>query len=122
MRAVGRQALERPADHRLDPLVADLARCARTGLVAQPFQPILGKPVAPLAHRIGMHVEPRADQPRAARLGARQHDPRPQRQTLRRPPPRRQRLQRGPLRLAQLQCPQPRAAHAALLDPVESIV
>ena len=29
MRAVGRQALESPADHRLDPLVADLARRAR---------------------------------------------------------------------------------------------
>ena len=117
MRAVGRQALQRPADHRLDPLVADLAGRARARIVAQPVQPMLGKAVAPLADRVGVHSEPRADQPRAARLGAGQHDPRPQRQPLRRPPPRRQGPQRRPLRLAQLQCLQPRTAHAALLDP-----
>ena len=118
MRAVGRQALESPADHRLDPLVADLAWRARARLVAQPVQPMLGKSVAPLADRVGVHSEPRADQPRAAHLGAGQHDPGPQRQPLCRPPPHRQGFQCGPLRLAQLQCLQPRAAHHALPIPL----
>ena len=40
MRAVGRQALEGSADHRLDPRVPDLARRARARLVAQPIHPV----------------------------------------------------------------------------------
>ena len=36
-----------------------------------------GEAVAPFAYRSGMHIELRADQPRAARLGASQHYPRP---------------------------------------------
>ena len=118
MAAVGRQALQGPVDHSLDPVVADLARRARARLVAQPLQSMLREAVAPLAHRVGMHTEPRADAPRAARLGAGQHDPSPSCQPLRRPPPHRQGFQCGPLRLAQLQCLQPLAAHHALPIPL----
>ena len=91
-RAGGRQAREGPADHRLDPRVADLARRARARPVAQPVQSVPGEALAPFAHRVGVDLEPRTDPPRAAGLGAGQHDPRPQRQPLRRPPPRCQRL------------------------------
>lgn len=45
-RAVGGQALQRPADHRLDLCVADLARCARARLFVQAVEPMLGEAVA----------------------------------------------------------------------------
>jgi hypothetical protein len=118
MRAISRQALQCARDHLFDPVIADLAWRARARLVAQPFQPVQGEAVPPLAHRVGMHVEPLAHQARAAGLGAGQHDPRPQRQPLCRPSPRRKCAQLDPLSLAQRQCLQSWTAHPALSDPI----
>jgi hypothetical protein len=75
--------LERLDDYLLDLGVADLARLPRSRLVGQPVQAVLGKAIAPLAHRRVPDRQPLRDLGVLEPIGGQQHDPRAQRQRLR---------------------------------------
>ena len=89
-------------DHLLDCLIGHRARRTGTRLVGQPLKPVLHKPGPPLAD--GDLVDPQqlGDRGVGVTLGAGQHDPRPQRQLLRRLRPTSPPLQRLPLLIGEL--------------------
>ena len=81
--------LQRLGEHLLDLLISNGARPPRPRLVRQPLQPIDQKPRAPLRHRSARQLQFLRHLRDGPALSTRQHDPRPQRQRLRRlPPPR----------------------------------
>src|SRR3712207_1756541 len=111
MRRVRRHALQGRGDHRLDARVVHRARRPRARLVAQPVQPPVQEAPPPLADRLVADAEFRRD---LLVLGARragQHDPRPQRQGLRRRAPGRERGELPPLRVAHRQFRKPPTRH-----------
>src|SRR5262249_12352766 len=94
----------------------------RAWLIAQPVQPAGQEPGPPLRDRTPVDPQPRRDRGVAATLGARQHDPRPQRQPLRGPAPLRPVLQHPPLGIGQHQRLQPRITHAISRPPTAGSV
>ena len=101
------------ADHHLLHLgIADRARHPRPRLIAQAVQPAGQEPGPPLGHRAPVDLQPRGHRGVAAALGARQHDPRPQRQPLRGLPAPGPVLQPLLLGIGQDQRLQPRITHA----------
>ena len=87
MRRVLRRGLQRVHHDPLDLLHGDRPRPTRPGLIAQPVQPQLAKPPAPLPNRRRRHPALPRDLRVRMSLCAPQHDPRTQRQRLRRLPP-----------------------------------
>jgi hypothetical protein len=67
-----------------DPIVGRFARRARPRLVGQARQTTDAKPFAPFTHAVTRHAEPLGHRMIGQTLRARQHHPRPQRQSLRR--------------------------------------
>ena len=111
MRRILRGALQRGCHDPLDLFIAHRSRPSRTRLVQQPLKPPLREPVAPLRHRRPRDPLSRGNlQVRSApRRG--QHDPRPQRQRLRRLRPTRPRLQPAPFLVTQLDHNSSRSRH-----------
>ena len=93
VRLAARRRLERPHDHLLDLLIADLPRGPRARLVIQPVQSLANKPTAPFAHRDLRHPQAFRDDLVVVPLRARQDDPRPPRQMRCRPRPMGQRVE-----------------------------
>jgi hypothetical protein len=92
----------RAASARVDQcIVTDRAHRARARRVGQAFQPVGGEPVTPLRDRDPVTARLRRDRGVRPTLRTGQHDPRPQRQRLRRRRPPRPPLQRLPLLLGQ---------------------
>jgi hypothetical protein len=100
---VGRPLFEGLRDHGLNLPVSDLSRRSRTRLVSQPVHPTDHEPLPPLADRRQRHTQSPGDLTVGQTLRARQHDPRPPHQRLRRLRPTRQPLQRRPFLDAQSQ-------------------
>ena len=84
LRRVRRRAFERAGNHVDNPIVGRFARRARPRLVRQPRQAAHAKPFAPLAHAVTRHADSLGHRPIREPVRAGQHDPRPQRQPLRR--------------------------------------
>ena len=80
MRFADRRLFERFHDHRFDILVHDRARCSNPGLVVDAVEAAVNEPLAPFANgRIGGAIASRDRRIRRA-VGARQHEPRAERQ------------------------------------------
>jgi hypothetical protein len=73
---VGRQALQRAHDHRLDPGVVDCPRRAGPGLVMQPVNAVLNKAPTPLAYRLPVQAQLGSHDLVLPAFRARQDDPR----------------------------------------------
>jgi len=99
----GRRLLKRLDQHRLHLRIGNLASRARPRLVVQTIKPVTDKTLAPLANSGQRHPELTRDLAVGQAVRARQHDPGPQRQRLRRFRPPGQTLQRLPFRLGQFQ-------------------
>src|SRR5215469_15588711 len=116
MRGIRWLTLQRLHDDALDFAVVDLARDARSRLVEQPAEPVLDKTLAPFAHGLRCHLLARRHRLVAQTRRAAQHDPRPQRQSLRRLAPLRVAFQ-NPGNLGRQLNPRHRAARPHLLAP-----
>ena len=103
VRRIRRRGLQRGHHHVLDLLGADRRRAPRSRIIAQPIQPQLDEPGPPLTHRRLSHALTHRNILVAQPRRAAQHDPRAQRQRLRRRPPPSPPLQLDPLLLRQLQ-------------------
>src|SRR4029077_20947532 len=80
---VTRGLLQGLDDHSLDVVVGDRAWRSRTRLLTQPIQPARQETLPPPPPRVTRDTELCTDRHVGAALGARQHDPAPQRQRLR---------------------------------------
>ena len=78
------RTFERAGNHVDDPIVGRFARRTRPWLVRQARETPDAKPLAPFAHAVTRHVEPRGHRPIGETLRAGQHHSRAQRQALRR--------------------------------------
>jgi hypothetical protein len=85
--------LERPHDHLLNLLIADLTWRPRARLVVQPVQALPHEPAAPLAYGGLRHAQPSRHDRTVQALGARDNDPRATRQVRRRARPMGQRVE-----------------------------
>ena len=101
MGGLWRHALQRAHNDRLDPGILDGSRRTRTRLIPQTIEATLDKAPAPLADRRRINLKLRRHVFVLHALGAGQHDPRPQRQGLRRVASRCQRPQLAAFVLAQ---------------------
>src|SRR3954447_2624455 len=79
---VSRTDPERLDDHLLNLLVGDLARLTRPRLVGQPIKSVHREAVAPLAHGADRDPQLARDLGVVRSRGGREHDPRPQSQSL----------------------------------------
>ena len=102
--------------------ISDGARHPRTGVIGQPVQPAGQEPGPPLRDCAPVDSQPRRDRGIAVALGARQHDPCPQRQALCGLAPLRPVLQRPPLSIGQRQRLQPVITHATSRPPAKGAV
>ncbi len=85
MRGVLRRLFQRRRDHLLHLVQQDRWRATRPRLIHQTLQTFVHEPSPPLVHRVRCDTQIGRDPLiRHPRLRARQHDPRPQRQRLRR--------------------------------------
>ncbi len=103
VRGVLRGLLQRGHHHRLHPISGDRRRPPRARLVTQPVHAVLDEPAPPLADRRCRHPQILGDILVGQTIRARQHDPRPQRQRLRRLRPTRPPRQLGTLVIGQRQ-------------------
>ena len=83
-RDLRRRRFQCARDHRDHAVVADRPGRPRPRLVAQPFEATQPKPFAPLTDAVARRAQPRGDRSVRQTVRTAQHDPRAQRQTLRR--------------------------------------
>ena len=94
--------LQRGGDDLLHLLIADEPGPARPRLVSQPLQPVLQEPAPPLRHHVPGNTQLSGNRTHRPAISARQDDPRPPGQRLRRLAPPRPRGQRHALVIGQL--------------------
>ena len=84
LRDLRRRRFQCARDHRDHVVVADRPGRPRPRLIAQPFEATQPKPFAPLTDAVTRRAQPRGDRSVRQTVRTAQHDPRAQRQTLRR--------------------------------------